>query len=257
VTGVPDAGDRFEVVSDDRTARRIASERAERPSPMRADEPEVTLETLFAQFEEGEAKELNVILKADVQGSIEPIISSITDLASDKIKVNVIHQGTGNISESDIMLAITSRAIVIGFNVHPDTAARRLAESEGVDIRHYRLIYQIIDDVRLALEGMLDPVYQDVLTGQAEVRAVFRVRGAGQVAGCYVQTGVIERNSRVLVRRDGEELYDGFISSLKRFQEDVPQVRTGFECGIGVEGFADFQEGDEIISYQRERVPAS
>jgi translation initiation factor IF-2 len=257
LAGVPAAGDRFEVVSDDKTARRIAEERAERSRVPRVEEPEVTLESLFAQFQEGEAKELNVILKADVQGSIEPIISSITELGSDEIKVNVLHQGTGAISESDVMLASTSRAIVIGFNVYPDTAARRLAESEGVEIRHYRLIYQIIDDVQLALNGMLDPVYQDVLTGQAEVRAVFRVRGYGQVAGCYVLSGVIDRNSRALVRRSGQELYDGYISSLKRFQEDVPQVRTGFECGIGVEGFAGFQEGDEIIAYARERVPVA
>jgi len=257
VTGVPAAGDRFEVVSDDKEARRIATERAERPGPSRVEEPEVTLESLFAQFQEGEAKELNVILKADVQGSIEPIVSSITDLGTDEIKVNVIHQATGNISESDVMLAAASRAIVIGFNVQPDMAARRLAESEGVEIRHYRLIYQIIDDVRLALNGMLEPVYQDVMTGQAEVRAVFRVRGFGQVAGCYVLSGTIDRNSRVLVRRNGQELYDGRISSLKRFQEDVPQVRTGFECGIGVDGFSGFEEGDEIVAYQRERVPVS
>ena len=254
IAGVPDAGDRFEVVSDDRKARRIAEERAERPARAYAEEPEVTLETLFAQFQEGQAKELNVIVKADVQGSLEPIVSSITDLSTAEIKVNLIHQGTGNISESDINLAIASRAIVIGFNVQPDTAARRLAETEGVEIRQYRLIYQIIDDVKRALNGMLEPVYQDVMTGQAEVRAVFRVRGAGQVAGCYVQAGTIDRNSRVLVRRNDQELYDGYISSLKRFQEDVAQVRTGFECGIGVDGFAGFQEGDEIIAYQRERV---
>jgi translation initiation factor IF-2 len=146
---------------------------------------------------------------------------------------------------------------VIGFNVTPDTAARRVAEMEGVEIRLYRLIYQIIDDVQAALNGMLEPVYQDVMTGRAEVRAVFRVRGYGQVAGCYVQSGTIDRNSRVLVRRGGQEVYDGFISSLKRFQEDVPQVRTGFECGIGVDGFSDFEEGDEIIAYQRERVPVA
>jgi translation initiation factor IF-2 len=257
LAGVPAAGDRFEVVSDDRTARRIVEEREERVGTPSREEPEVTLETLFAQFQEGEAKELNVIIKADVQGSIEPIVSSIVDLGTDEIKVNVIHQGTGNISESDIMLAIASRAIVIGFHVSPDTAARRLAETEGIEIRLYRLIYQIIDDVQLALNGMLEPVYQDVMTGQAQVRAVFRVRGYGQVAGCYVQTGTITRNSRVLVRRDGQEIYDGFVSSLKRFQEDVPEVRTGFECGIGVDGFAGFEEGDEIIAYQRERVPAS
>jgi translation initiation factor IF-2 len=255
ICGVPNAGDRFEVVADDRVARQIADERTERQGPAAyGEEPELSLETLFAQFQEGQAKELNVIIKADVQGSIEPIVNSIEDLGIDEINVNVIHRGTGNISESDIMLATASRAIVIGFNVSADTAARRQAETEGIEIRLYNLIYQIIDDVQRALTGMLDPVYQDVLTGQANVRAVFRVRGYGQVAGCYVTSGVIQRNSRTLVLRGDEEIYDGAVASLKRFQEDVSEVRTGFECGIAISGFSSFEEGDVIQAYQRERV---
>jgi translation initiation factor IF-2 len=257
LTGVPDAGDRFEVVADDRTARQIATERQQRAGPSYGDEPELTLETLFAQYKEGQATELPVILKADVQGSIDPIVNSIVDLGNADLKVNVLHKGVGNISESDIMLATASRAIVIGFNVASDVAARRLAESEGVEIRTYNLIYQIIDDMQRALTGMLEPVYQDILSGEAQVRAIFRVRGYGQVAGCYVTTGVIERNSRVLVRREGVDIYDGAVASLKRFQEDVREVRTGYECGIAVEGFASFEEGDLIVAYRREKVPAA
>jgi translation initiation factor IF-2 len=199
LAGVPTAGDRFEVVADDRTARRIAAERAERPGPTYVEAPEVTLESLFAQFQEGEAKELNVILKADVQGSIEPIVNSIEDLSTDTVKVNVLHKGTGNITESDIMLAIASRAIVIGFNVVADTAARRQVESEGIEIRLYNIIYKIIDDVQKALTGMLEPTYEDVVTGHADVRAVFQISRVGQVAGCYITDGVIERNARARV----------------------------------------------------------
>ncbi len=254
ISGVPNAGDRFEVVANDRVARQIVAERAERPGPTYSEETELSLETLFAQYQEGQTKELNVIIKADVQGSIEPIVNSIESLGIEEIRVNVIHRGTGNISESDIMLAITSRAIVIGFNVTADVAARRQAEAEGIEIRLYDLIYQIIDDVQRALTGMLDPVYQDVLTGQADVRAVFRVRGYGQVAGCYVTSGTIQRNSRALVLRGDEEIYDGAVASLKRFQEDVREVRIGFECGIAINGFASFEEGDVIQAYQRERV---
>jgi translation initiation factor IF-2 len=209
---------------------------------------------LFAQFQEGQTKELNVIIKADVQGSIEPIVSSIQDLSTDDLRVNVLHKGTGNISESDIMLAIASRAIVIGFHVTADTAARRQAEAEGVEIRLYNIIYQIVDDVRRALTGMLEPTYEDVIIGQAEVRAVFRVRGYGQVAGCMVTNGIITRNAQAIVVRNGQEIYDGPIASLKRFQEDAREVRTGFECGIALERFGAFEEGDLIQAYRRQRV---
>ena len=253
-SGVPDAGDRFQEVKDDKVARQIADERAERPGPIQREAPELTLETLFAQIQEGQAKELNVIIKADVQGSIEPIVRSIQDLSTDELRVNVLHQDTGNISESDIMLAIASRAIVIGFHVTADTAARRLAEAEGVEIRLYNIIYQIVDDVQRALTGMLDPTYEDVIIGQAEVRAVFNVRGYGQVAGCMVTNGVITRNAMAQVVRAGVGIHDAPIASLRRFQEDTREVRTGFECGIAVEGFTSFQEGDLIQAYRRQRV---
>ena len=252
---VPAAGDRFLEVEDDKIARQMATEREERPTGAALGEvPELTLETLFAQFQEGQIKELNVIVKADVQGSIEPIVNSIEDLSTDELKVNILHKDTGNISESDIMLAIASRAIVIGFHVTADTAARRLAESEGIEIRLYNIIYQIVDDVQRALTGMLEPTYEDVIVGQAEVRAVFSVRGYGQVAGCMVTNGVITRNALALVVRGGVGIHDAPISSLKRFQEDVREVRTGFECGIAVEGFTSFQEGDLVQAYRKQRV---
>ena len=254
LSGVPRAGDRFEGVADDRTARQIAMGRAAKKEQAPSPAPEYTLESLFEQYQAGEAKELNIILKSDVQGSIEPIIDSIEDLATEEIKVNIVHQGTGNISESDIMLAIASRAIVIGFNVTADMAARRQVESEGIEIRLYNLIYQIIDDVNKALSGLLEPTYEKVVTGHAQVRAVFRVSRVGQVAGCYVTDGVIERNSRASVFRENEEVFDGSITSLRRFQDDVREARAGFECGVGVEGFADFQEGDIIEGYREERV---
>jgi translation initiation factor IF-2 len=254
LSDVPRAGDRFEVVEDDKTARQIAIGRAEKRERAAQEVPEVTLESLFEQLQSGQAKDLNVIIKADVQGSIEPIINSVQDLGTDTTQVNVIHQGTGNISESDIMLAIASRAIVIGFNVTADNAALRQAESEGIEIRLYDIIYQIIDDVDRALRGMLEPEYRDVVTGHAQVRAVFRISRVGQVAGCYVTDGVIQRNARARVLRNGDEIHDGEVESLKRFQEDVSEVRTGFECGIGLTSFASFEEGDVIESYRQERV---
>lgn len=254
LNGVPTAGEQFEVVKDQKVARQIAIGRASKRQERVAPVPEVTLETLFEQYQSGETKELNVIVKADVQGSIEPIVSSIEDLSTDEIVVNVLHAAPGNISESDTMLAIASRAIVIGFNVTADTAARRQAESEGIEIRLYDIIYKIIDDVQRALSGMLEPVYEDVVTGHAEVRAVFRISRVGQVAGCYVTDGIIQRNGLARVLRGDEEIFDGALASLKRFQEDVPEVRTGFECGIALQGFSSIQEGDVIEVYEKQRV---
>ncbi|HUT18506.1 MAG TPA: translation initiation factor IF-2 [Anaerolineae bacterium] len=254
LNGVPKAGDRFEVVKDDRTGRQIAIGRQQKREQAVAPTPEVTLESLFEQYEAGESRELNVILKADVQGSIEPIVRSIEDLSTDQIRVEVLYAGTGNISESDIMLAIASRAVVIGFNVTADTAARRQIESEGIEIRLYNIIYKIIDDMERALRGMLAPEYREVVRGHAEVRQVFDISRVGQVAGCYVQDGVIERNVQARVLRGEEVVFDGDVESLKRFQEDVSEVRRGFECGIGLDRFAGFQEGDIIEVYRQERV---
>lgn len=254
LSGVPAAGDRFRVVEDERTARQIAQSRAARRQETTGASPEITLEQLFERFQSGETKDLNIIVKADVQGSLEPIVNSIKDLGNEEISVNVVHQGTGNVNESDIMLAIASQAIVIGFNVNADTAARRQAESEGVEIRFYNIIYNIIDDVEKALKGMLAPVFRDVVTGHAQVRAVFHISHVGNIAGCYVSDGSVTRNGYARLLRNQKVLFDGRLKSLKHFQEDVREARAGFECGIGLEGFDDMQEGDVIEAYRKERV---
>jgi translation initiation factor IF-2 len=260
VTGlsdVPKAGDIFRVVETGRQARSIAEERAEhvRLSGARPVRPTaLTLDELFSQFQAGDVAELNLVLKADVQGSLEPIANSVERLSTEDLKVKILHQGTGAVSESDVMLASASQAIIIGFHVDVDEAARRMAVQERVDVRLYNIIYKLIDDVDRALKGMLEPEYADVVIGHAEVRAVFRIRRRGNVAGSYVTDGEVTRNALVRVMRNGEELFDSHLDSLKRFQEDVTEVRAGFECGISVAGFDDFQEGDVLEFYVRERV---
>jgi translation initiation factor IF-2 len=257
LSDVPKAGDRFKVVDSERKARAIAASRAEqvRQGETRAARGEgLTLAELFSQYQAGEVNELNLVVKADVDGSLEPIVTSLERLSTDELKVNILHQGTGAISESDVMLASASQAIIIGFHVEPDEAARRMAAQEGVDIRHYTIIYHLIDDVNKALTGMLEPVYEQVIIGHAEVRAVFRIRRQGNVAGCYVTDGQITRNSSARVHRQGQEIFDAAVDSLKRFQEDVTEVRAGFECGVSIAGFDDFQEGDILEFYVEEMV---
>ncbi|MBC7250419.1 MAG: translation initiation factor IF-2 [Anaerolineae bacterium] len=255
LSDVPAAGDILEVVENERTARLIANKRAAERQEAAVRPKEVfTLDDLYNQFQAGQVKELNLIIKADVQGSIEPIVTSLQKLGDESLQVNILHQGTGHITESDIMLAVASRAIVIGFNVTVDPAARRMAESEGVDVRVYDIIYKLIDDVDKALKGLLEPVYEDVTIGHAEVRAVFRVPNVGKVAGVYVLDGEITRNSLVRVHRGEEVIYEGQVASLKRFTEDVKEVKAGFECGVGLANFDDFEEGDIIEAYRKERV---
>ena len=257
LSDVPNAGAIFREVENERQARSLAEEAAERER-IASDRPRapvaVSLDEIFSRFQEGEPQELNLVLKADVQGSLEPIVNSLLRLGSEDQEVRILHQGIGRITESDIMLASASDAIVIGFHVDVDEAARREAVQEGVDIRTYNIIYKLIEDVDKALRGMLEPVYEKVVSGHAEVRAVFRIRRRGNVAGCYMTDGVAMRNSWVRVQRNGEELFDGAVESLKRFQEDVPEVRMGFECGVGVSGFDDFEEGDILEFYREERV---
>jgi translation initiation factor IF-2 len=253
---VPVAGDTFSVEADERAARAIAEERQERK---RAESAAVTpkaisLDSVFAQAQSGQVKELVLILKADVQGSIEPIASSLEKLGDEKLRVKILHQGTGNITESDVMLAVASNAIILGFSVSVDATAQRQAETEGVDIRIYNIIYNLVEDVQKALTGLLEPVYREVVTGHAEVRAVFRITKVGRVAGSYVTDGEIARNSMVRVMRNGEKIAEDRLTSLKRFQEDVPEVKTGYECGISLGNFGDFQEGDIIEAYKKERV---
>ena len=251
---VPKAGDLFEVADDERTARTIAYERAQTRQQTTAAPIRVTLEEVFARMQEGKAKELNLILKSDVQGSKEPIESSLEKLCTDDLKVRILHSAIGNIGEADIMLASASSAIVIGFNVAVDSGARSLADQQGVDIRLYNIIYQLVDDVQKALSGMLEPTYQEVVTGHAEVRAVFNISKRGKIAGCYMTDGQATRSSIARVKRAGQVLFEGRLASLKRFTEDVKEVNTGFEFGAGFEKYEDFQVGDVLEFYKKERV---
>ena len=258
LNSVPQAGDLVRVVESDKEARSIVAEREQRKKDAGAKAEVITLEKVFEQFQEGKARELQLIVKADVQGSLEPIISSLKEIsASDEegqIKVNILHSGTGNISNNDITLATASQAIVMGFNVTADEAARKAAEQEGVSIRFYDIIYRLTEDVEKAVKGMLTPEEKEVLTGQAEVRAIFKIPKIGKIAGCRVTEGEVRRNGFVRVVRDNETIFEGDISSLKHEKDDVREVRAGFECGIGVKDFEDFQEGDILESFVRETV---
>jgi translation initiation factor IF-2 len=258
INDVPQAGDLFRVISSEKEARAIIGERIQQLSQRETiQKAPVTLEQLFDRFQAGEERELRLIVKADVQGSLEPIISSLNDLQGGDIAVNVLHAETGNIGENDIMLASASKAIVVGFNVNADAAARRLAEVEGVSIRLYDIIYRLLEDVEKALKGMLEPVLQETVTGRAEVRAVFRISKLGNIAGCRVTEGEIRRNARARVLRQGSSIHDGEIHSLKHLQDDVREVRQGFECGISLKGFSDFAPGDVIECYTVEKVAAA
>jgi translation initiation factor IF-2 len=252
---VPKAGDLFRIVSDEKEARATVQERIIAEEQKEAAQREsITLEQLFARFQAGEVKELRLIIKADVQGSLEPIISSLEELSTDEIGVNILHTDAGNIGESDVMLAAASKAIVIGFNVQADAAARRLADSEGVSIRLYNIIYRLTEDIEKALKGLLEPIEKEVVIGRAQVLAVFPVSKLGYVAGCRVIDGEIRRNAQIKVIRDEESLFKGEIASLKRHQDDVREVRQGFECGIGLKTFDDYQEGDILVCYVIEKV---
>ncbi len=251
---VPRAGDLVEVVDGEKTARQLAAERQEtaRNDAQRA--KRVRLSELFSQIQSGDVKDLNVLVKADVQGSVEALRDSLEKAATDEVRVNVIHGAVGAITESDVNLAAASNAIIIGFNVRPETNARNLAEREGVDIRLYRIIYEAIRDVEQAIEGMLDPTYEEVVLGRAEVRATFKVPNVGVVAGCYVIDGKIVRNAQARVLRDNVVIFEGKLSSLKRFKDDVREVAEGYECGIGVERFNDIKEGDVIEAFEMQEV---
>jgi translation initiation factor IF-2 len=252
---VPQAGDVFRVVESEKEAREIINQRqAAKGQATAAAKTAVTLEQLFDRFQAGEIRELRLIVKADVQGSLEPIVSSLNDFNKGDIKVNILHAETGNIGENDIMLAAASKAVVIGFNVQPDSPARRLAEAEGVSIRIYDIIYRLTEDVEKALKGMLEPEEKETVLGHAEVRAIFRITKVGNIAGCRVTDGEIRRNARMRVLRAGESLHEGSISSLKHLQEDVREVRAGFECGIGLKGFDNIQVGDRLECFMVEKV---
>lgn len=253
---VPEAGDKLIVVEEEKKARELAERRKELQKEMELKRKQkVSLEDLFSQIQEGSVKELNIIIKADVQGSVEALKKSIEDLSNEEVRIKVIHGAVGAITETDVMLASASNAIIIGFNVRPETNAKNLAEKEKVDIKLYRIIYEAIEDIKAAMKGLLEPKYKEVELGRAEVRAVFRVPGVGNVAGCYVLSGKILRNADIRVVRDGIVVYEGKIASLKRFKDDVREVQQGFECGIGIDRFNDIKEGDIIEAYQMEEIP--
>jgi translation initiation factor IF-2 len=249
LSDVPHAGDVLRVVPDERAAREEMEARER--EPVTAAQRAATLESFSGDIAAGRTKELNAVLKADVQGSVEAVQQALEGLGSERARVRVIHSATGKISESDVMLARASDGIVIGFNVRTEPGAVRLADSEGVDIRHYGVIYQLIEDIERALAGIMEPIIREVVDGHAEVRAIFRVRG-GRVAGCMVTDGLIRRNSQVRVKRGAEVLRTSRVSSLRRFQEDVREVQAGLECGVGVEGFSDFEERDVIEAFHTE-----
>ncbi len=255
-SGVPEAGDEFQVLEDERKVKQIAMMRQQKQREAAlAKISRVSLEKLYQQIKEGAVKELKLILKADVQGSIEALTKALSELGNEEIKVNVIHTGIGDVTESDIMLASASDAITVGFNVRTNPKAHSLAEQEQVDVRFYNIIYNLLNEIQAAMEGMLEPLVEEKVTGQAEVRAVFSVSKVGTIAGCMVQDGKIERNSLARVKRKGAVLVDGArVNSLKRFKEDAKEVMAGYECGIGLDKFNEFQAGDIIEAYVQEKV---
>jgi len=250
---VPAAGDIFRVVTSDKEARDIVTRRLDEQKQKTQAGKKASLEDLFAAYKAGEAKELNLIIKADVQGSLEPIMSEAEKLGKGEIGVNILYAETGNIGENDIMLASASKAIVIGFNVQADVAARRLAEKEGISIRLYDIIYRMTEDIEKALKGMLEPVVTEKNIGRAEVLAVFPISKVGKIAGCKVREGELRRNAKVRLYRGEDLLFEGELSSLKHEKEDVREIRTGFECGVGLKNFHDIEVGDELVCYVLEK----
>ena len=252
---VPAAGDRFVVVKDEKTARNMAEIRKDKiKTESHQTSHRVSLEDLYSQIQEGKVKELSIIVKADVQGSVEAIRQSLEKLSTDDVKVRVIHGAVGAITETDITLAAASNALMIGFNVRPDSNAIAAAERDGVDIKTYRIIYDAIEDVKSAMIGMLDPEYKEVVNGKAEVRMTYKISNVGTIAGCYVTDGKIVRNSEIRVIRDGIVIFESVLASLKRFKDDAKEVNKGYECGLSVERFNDLKEGDIIESFTMEAV---
>jgi len=255
--GVPGAGDLFVAVKDERVAREIAEARAQkqRATDIAAGPGKVTLDDLFARIKEGDVKELAVVIKADVQGSAEALGSAVEKLSTDAVKLRVIHSGVGAITETDVMLATASRAIIIGFNIRPEPKASALAEKDGIDIRLYTIIYNAIEDIRAAMEGLLAPTLKERVLGRAEVRQVFTIPKAGVIAGCYVTDGMIQRSgASVRVLRDNVAVYQGKLGSLRRFKDDVKEVQQGYECGMSVENFNDIKVGDILEVFVVDKI---
>ncbi len=251
----PSGGDTFMVVANEKLARDVAEQRKQQMQETKFNQVvKVSLDNLFSQIDEGNMKELNVIIKADVQGSVEAVKQSLEKLSNDEVRVRAIHGGVGAINESDVMLANASNAIIVGFNVRPDAGAVASAEQQEVDIRLYRVIYQAIEEIEAAMKGMLDPEYREVVLGYAEVRQTFKVSNVGTIAGCYVTQGKIQRNAQIRIVRNGIIIHEGKIDSLKRFKDDAKEVAENFECGLGVENFNDIKDGDTIECFVMEEI---
>ena len=248
---VPEGGEVFYAVEDERMAKQVIEARKQKQKEERLTQSNVvTLDDFFNKVQEGQIKDLNIIIKADVNGSVEAVKQSLEKLSNDEVRINVVHAGVGAIRESDVMLAYTSNAIIVGFNVRPDAGATASAEAQGVDIRLYRVIYTAIEEIEAAMKGMLDPTYKEEVTGHAEIRQTFKVSGVGTIAGCYVTDGVITRNTQVRIVRDGIVIHEGELASLKRFKDDVKEVNSGYECGLSIERFNDIKEGDVVEGFK-------
>ncbi|MCE1227721.1 MAG: translation initiation factor IF-2, partial [Geobacteraceae bacterium] len=255
--GVPDAGDIFVAMKDEKQAKEIATLRQIKQRELElAKHAKMSLEQLYEKIQKGEVKDLNVIVKADVQGSVEAVAESLRKLSTEAVRLNVIHTAVGAITETDVNLATASNAIIIGFSIRPEVKAQAMAEKEGVDIRLYNVIYDAVDDVRKAMEGLLEPVFKEKYLGRAEIREIFSVPKVGNVAGCYIQDGKILRNAQVRLLRDNIVVFQGKLGTLRRFKDDVKEVATGYECGMGLENYNDIKVGDIIEAFEMEKVAA-
>jgi translation initiation factor IF-2 len=254
--GVPEAGDHFQV-ADETRARHIVEYRQTKlreASLARSAGARITLDQLHEQLTTGEVKELPIVIKADVQGSVEVLSEMLPKLSTDQVKLKIIHASVGAVSETDVLLASASNAIIIAFSVRPDRKAADLAQQESVDIRTHTVIYEVADEIKKAMTGLLEPVFKETYQGRAEVRDTFRIKGVGMIAGCYVQDGSLKRDAEVRVLRDGVVIYTGRISSLRRFKEDVSEVRSGFECGVGISNFGDVKVGDVLECFTMQKI---
>jgi translation initiation factor IF-2 len=255
LNGAPQAGEVIKVMESEREAREIATKREQvlREQSIRT-KKHITLDEIGRRLAIGNFKELNIIVKGDVDGSVEALSDSLLKLSTEEIQVRILHKGVGQISESDVLLASASDAIIIGFQVRPSQGARKLAENEEIEIRMYSIIYDAINEIKDAMEGMLEPKVEEVVTGNIDVREVFKISKIGTVAGCYVTEGTIKRNSKIRVVRDGIVVHTGQIDALKRFKDDVAEVRSGYECGLSIKNFNDIKEGDNVEAFETKEV---
>jgi len=254
---VPTTGDILYTAQNEKQARQLAETVVAkgRVNMIKSTQGKVSLDDLFNQIQAGQIKDLNVVVKADVQGSVEALRSSLEKLSNDEVRVRIIHTGAGAVTESDVMLASASNAIIIGFNVRPEPVAKAVAESENVDVRFYSVIYSAIDDIQAAMKGMLDPEFEEKIMGHAEIREIFKASSVGTIAGCYVTEGRVTRNAKVRIVRDGRVIYDGTLDTLRRFKDDVREVASGYECGMLFRNYSDIKEGDKVEAYTMEEIP--